>query len=104
MSKIDNCINALERRQRYLEHKLKTDSILYAGRSYDEAENGALKYVISMLKEKKEHTIKISNKDKEAIEKRLGFNRSGIEYTPVQHTENVFRSEAKSNFFGGVYR
>lgn len=54
MSKIDNCINALDHRQHYLEQKLKTGSLLYSGRSYDEAENSALKYVLKMLKDKRD--------------------------------------------------
>lgn len=53
MSKIDNCITALEHRQKFLEQKLKESSLFYKGRSYDVAENGALKYVISMMKEKR---------------------------------------------------
>lgn len=43
-------LKALERRQKFLEHKLKTSNIFYGGRSYDEAENNALKEVIVMLK------------------------------------------------------
>lgn len=44
-------IRALERRQQFLENKLKTMSLLYRGRSYDVAENGALQYVLKKLKE-----------------------------------------------------
>ena len=51
MGKLGNCIHALERRQQFLEQKLKTSSLLYNGRSYDEAENNALKYAIKRLKE-----------------------------------------------------
>ena len=59
MSKIDNCINALEHRQHYLEQKLKTGSLLSPGRSYDEAENSALKYVLKMLEDKKDENKKV---------------------------------------------
>ena len=47
-------IDALERRQRFLEQKLKTSSLIYGGRSYDNAENEALKHAISIMKEKQD--------------------------------------------------
>lgn len=56
MAKLDRRIEALERRQRFLEGKLKTSSLLYGGRSYDEAENSALKYAIEILRGKENGT------------------------------------------------
>lgn len=50
MAKSKKRLEALERRQRFLEQKLKTSSLLYRGRTYDEAENSALKYVIEKMK------------------------------------------------------
>lgn len=50
MAKRKHCLEALERRQKYLEQKLKTSSLLYPGRSYDEAENSALEYAIKNIK------------------------------------------------------
>lgn len=54
MSKLNRRIEALERRQRFLEQKLKTSSLIYGGRSYDDAENEALKHAISIMKEKQD--------------------------------------------------
>lgn len=51
MNKLNRSIEALERRQRFLDQKLRTSSLLYRGRSYDEAENNALKFVIKKIKE-----------------------------------------------------
>ena len=54
MNRLKKSIKVLERKQQFLENKLKTSSLFYGGRSYDEAENNALKYVLEVLKEKEE--------------------------------------------------
>lgn len=51
MSKIGQHIETLERRQHFLEKKLSTSSLLYNGRSYDEAEKSALEHVLKIIKE-----------------------------------------------------
>ena len=55
MSRIDNCLTALERRQHFLEQRLKTEGLLYRGRSFDEAEESALRYAIAIIKEKRDN-------------------------------------------------
>lgn len=60
MSKTSRCLDALEHRRHFLERKLKTSSLIYKGRSYDEAEFSALAYAIKFITERTE----VDNRDK----------------------------------------
>lgn len=53
MSKIRDHVKTLERRQHYLERRLRNLGLLYSGRDYDRAEYAALTEAIKLLREKK---------------------------------------------------